>query len=80
MERNFSGPARVSGAAGTGKSVVAMHRAAHLARTSQGGRILLTTFSKTLAGRLSDGMDALLGPASDDRAKVEVDLTYMHTR
>jgi superfamily I DNA and RNA helicase len=40
VERNFGGPARVSGAAGTGKSVVAMHRAAQLARQSQDGRIL----------------------------------------
>src|SRR5438552_876415 len=57
VERNFNGPARVSGSAGTGKSVVAMHRAAYLARLSMGGWLLLTTFSKTLGSRLSDGMD-----------------------
>lgn len=72
VERNFNGPARVSGSAGTGKSVVAMHRAAHLARLSAGGRLLLTTFSKTLASRLSDGMDKLLGAASETRRRVEV--------
>jgi len=72
VERNFSGAARVSGSAGTGKSVVAMHRAAHLARMHEKGRVLLTTFSKTLAGKLSDGMDTLLGAASDARARVEV--------
>jgi hypothetical protein len=71
-ERNFNGPARVSGSAGTGKSVVAMHRAAYLARLSTGGRLLLTTFSKTLASRLSDGMDKLLGAASEARRRVEV--------
>jgi superfamily I DNA/RNA helicase len=76
VERNFSGPARVSGAAGTGKSVVAMHRAAHLAHQSQGGRILLTTFSRVLASRLSEGMDTLLGPASETRARVEV--SHLH--
>ncbi|WP_315715100.1 MULTISPECIES: 3'-5' exonuclease [unclassified Bradyrhizobium] len=70
--RNFNGPARVCGAAGTGKSVVAMHRAANLAHQSQGGRILLTTFSKVLASRLSEGMDTLLGPASSARARVDV--------
>jgi hypothetical protein len=75
--RNFNGPARVSGAAGTGKSVVAMHRAAHLARQSQGGRILLTTFSKVLASRLSEGMDTLLGPASNTRARVDV--AHLHS-
>jgi superfamily I DNA/RNA helicase len=72
VERNFNGPARVSGSAGTGKSVVAMHRAAYLARLSTGGRLLLTTFSKTLASRLSDGMDKLLGPVSGARTRVEV--------
>ena len=72
VERNFNGPARVSGSAGTGKSVVAMHRAAYLARLSTGGRLLLTTFSKTLASRLSDGMDKLLGPVSEARTRVEV--------
>jgi hypothetical protein len=72
VERNFNGPARVSGSAGTGKSVVAMHRAAYLARLSTGGRLLLTTFSKSLASRLSDGMDKLLGAASEARRRVEV--------
>jgi UvrD/REP helicase N-terminal domain/UvrD-like helicase C-terminal domain len=72
VERNFNGPARVSGSAGTGKSVVAIHRAAYLARLSTGGRLLLTTFSKTLASRLSDGMDKLLGAASEARRRVEV--------
>jgi UvrD-like helicase C-terminal domain/AAA domain len=72
VERNFNGPARVSGSAGTGKSVVAMHRASYLARLSTGGRILLTTFSKTLASRLSDGMDKLLGATSEARRRVEV--------
>jgi superfamily I DNA/RNA helicase len=72
VERNFNGPARVSGSAGTGKSVVAMHRAAYLARLSAGGRLLLITFSKTLASRLSDGMDKLLGAVSEARARIEV--------
>jgi UvrD-like helicase family protein len=49
-----------------------MHRAAYLARLSAGGRLLLTTFSKTLASRLSDGMDKLLGAASEARRRVEV--------
>ena len=33
VERDYTGPARVSGSAGTGKTIVALHRAAHLART-----------------------------------------------
>jgi hypothetical protein len=72
VERNFNGAGRVSGSAGTGKSVVAMHRAAYLARSATGGRVFLTTFSKTLAFRLADGMNKLLGPDSEARGRVEV--------
>ena len=72
VEKNFNGAARVSGSAGTGKSVVAMHRAAHLARLSTGSRVFLTTFSKTLASRLADGMNRLLGPDLEARSRVEV--------
>jgi len=49
VERDDNGPARVSGSAGTGKTVVALHRAVHLARKDEDARILLTTFSDTLA-------------------------------
>jgi superfamily I DNA/RNA helicase/mRNA-degrading endonuclease RelE of RelBE toxin-antitoxin system len=52
VRRSFGGPARVSGSAGTGKSIVALHRAVHLARENPGARILLTTFSKPLANAL----------------------------
>jgi hypothetical protein len=45
--RSYSGPARVRGAAGTGKTVVALHRARHLARRP-GARILMTSFVRTL--------------------------------
>jgi hypothetical protein len=50
--REYSGPARVSGSAGTGKTIVALHRAAHLARANADARVLLTTFSDTLANAL----------------------------
>ena len=36
VERRYNGPARVAGSAGTGKTVVALHRAVHLARTQPG--------------------------------------------
>lgn len=49
VEREYSGPARVSGTAGTGKTVVALHRAVHLARSNPDARVLLATFSDTLA-------------------------------
>lgn len=47
VRRSFPGPSRIRGPAGTGKTVVGLHRAAYLARTRP-GRILVTTFVKTL--------------------------------
>lgn len=46
-----SGPVRVLGGAGTGKTVLAMHRAKWLAenRTPEGKKVLFTTFTKNLA-------------------------------
>ena len=52
VERDFNGPARVSGSAGTGKTIVALHRAVFLARNHPDARVLLTTFSETLANAL----------------------------
>jgi hypothetical protein len=61
VERDYTGPARVSGSAGTGKTIVALHRAAHLARTHPDARVLLTTFSDTLASALHTKLKRLLG-------------------
>lgn len=72
VEKRYKGPARISGGAGTGKTVVAIHRAAHLARNSSGGRLLLTTYSRNLAGRLSDSLDLLMGAGSKNRARIDV--------
>ncbi|WP_309712535.1 UvrD-helicase domain-containing protein [Pseudolysinimonas sp.] len=47
VRRSFGGPSRIRGAAGTGKTVVALHRAAYLARVT-GGPVLVTTFVRTL--------------------------------
>jgi len=59
VERQWAGPVRVSGSAGTGKTIVALHRAAYLARTQPDARVLLTTFSKPLAAALSRKRDVL---------------------
>jgi superfamily I DNA/RNA helicase/mRNA-degrading endonuclease RelE of RelBE toxin-antitoxin system len=61
VERIFSGAARVSGSAGTGKTVVALHRAAHLARANRNSRVLLATFSDTLAHALRTKLRRLIG-------------------
>lgn len=60
VEHDYNGPARVSGSAGTGKTIVALHRAACLARRNPDARVLLTTFSDTLANVLRTKLKRLL--------------------
>ena len=56
VERRANGPMRVSGGAGTGKTVIAVHRAVELAKRDkadgQQPRILLTTYTRNLADDL----------------------------
>ena len=60
VERQYTGPARVSGSAGTGKTIVALHRAVFLARANQNARVLLTTFSPMLANALRTQLRRLI--------------------
>lgn len=60
VNRDYNGPARVAGSAGTGKTIVALHRAAHLARMDLDARVLLTTFSAALAHALQSKLKCLL--------------------
>ncbi|MBO1113885.1 UvrD-helicase domain-containing protein [Bordetella petrii] len=60
VERHYNGAARVSGSAGTGKSVVALHRAVHLAHQDEDARVLLSTFSDTLANALRGNLYRLI--------------------
>jgi hypothetical protein len=71
VRANFRGPARVLGGAGTGKTVVAMHRARYLARERfLGEPILFTTYNRNLASNIAGLLDGLCGP---ERAQIEVD-------
>jgi hypothetical protein len=72
VERDYSGPARVTGSAGTGKTIVALHRAAHLARTHADARVLLATFSDPLAHALRTRLKRLL--AGEPRLAERVDV------
>ena len=60
VEQNYSGSARISGSAGTGKTIVALHRAVFLARSNPDARVLLTTFSDTLASALRTKLRRLI--------------------
>ncbi|HXR45273.1 MAG TPA: UvrD-helicase domain-containing protein, partial [Pseudolysinimonas sp.] len=64
VRRSFAGPMRIRGAAGTGKTVVALHRAAHLARTVE-GRILFTSYVRTLPKVMSAVMQRLAPDVAD---------------
>ena len=60
----FNGPAKVTGGAGTGKTVVAMHRARFLAQalvdsTEPTGRILFATYTRSLAENLEQNLKDL---------------------
>ena len=73
VERDFAGPARVCGSAGTGKTIVALHRAVFLARKHPDSRILLTTFSETLANALRTKLRRLISnePRLAERLEVQ---------
>jgi len=72
VEREYNGPARVSGSAGTGKTIVALHRAVFLARTNPDARVLLTTFSDALANALRTKLRRLISnePRLGERLEV----------
>lgn len=72
VTRDFSGAARVSGSAGTGKTVVALHRAVHLARVMPEGRVLLATFSQPLAHALRASIRRLVGNEPRLLERIEV--------
>jgi superfamily I DNA/RNA helicase/mRNA-degrading endonuclease RelE of RelBE toxin-antitoxin system len=77
VERDYTGPARVSGSAGTGKTIVALHRAAFLARTNPDARILLATFSDTLAHALHTKLRRLIG--NEPRLGERIDVHSLNT-
>lgn len=72
VRRSFNGPSRIRGSAGTGKTVVGLHRAAYLART-RGGKVLVTTFVRTLPAV----MHQLLGRMAPE-VVAQVDFAGVH--
>lgn len=73
VEQDYSGPFRVSGSAGTGKTIVALHRAVFLTKKHDDARVLLTTFSTTLANALHGKLKRLIShePRLAERLEVE---------
>ena len=73
VEKEYNGPVRISGSAGTGKTIVALHRAVFLARTNPAARVLLTTFSEPLANVLRAKLRRLISnePRITERLDVQ---------
>lgn len=72
VTRHFNGPARVLGGAGTGKTVVAMHRTRHLTSkvfTGDHDRVLFLTFTANLAKHIEQNLKTLCG---EELARIEV--------
>ncbi len=75
VQRRFDGPALVSGGAGTGKTVIGLHRARYLAAevyTAPDEYVLLTTFTINLAENLAALMDSLCGEDQETRQRIQV--------
>jgi hypothetical protein len=73
VDRDYNGPARVSGGPGTGKTIVALHRVKRLAEhgpAPRGKDILLTTFNTNLAADLRQRLLDLTGPHILDRVEI----------
>ena len=73
VERHWNGPVRVLGGAGTGKTVVAMHRARWLARhvaTESEGKVLFTTFTRNLAVDIRENLSKICTRSELDRIEV----------
>jgi superfamily I DNA/RNA helicase/mRNA-degrading endonuclease RelE of RelBE toxin-antitoxin system len=75
VELDVNGPIRVLGGAGTGKTVVAMHRAAWLAKNMfdrEHDRILFTTYTRNLAADLRENLRKLCTDDPDALERIEV--------
>lgn len=73
VEKKQTTPTLVRGAAGTGKTVVAMHRAVYLVRNGfipSGKKLLFTTFTANLAVDIATALRSLCTP--DEMRRIEV--------
>ncbi|MFD1428383.1 superfamily I DNA/RNA helicase/mRNA-degrading endonuclease RelE of RelBE toxin-antitoxin system [Kroppenstedtia sanguinis] len=72
VEGNYRGPLRLLGGAGTGKTVVAMHRARRLAREvlQPGEKVLFTTFNLNLADSIRQTLGTMCTESELERIEV----------
>ncbi len=72
LDRDWNGPVRVTGGAGTGKTVVAMHRAVWLVRNKleDNRKVLFLTYNTNLAGDIAENLKKITTP--EEHARIEV--------
>lgn len=73
VDAAYKGPARVTGGPGTGKTVVALHRANMLAKRGN-GKVLVTTFTSTLSENLQSGLDMLV---DDEEVESRIEVSHV---
>ena len=72
VSRHWSGAARIRGAAGTGKTVIGLHRLAELARRYPDGKVLFTANSRSLAELLERRFHNLpMAPSNVEFANID---------
>ncbi|HRR40634.1 MAG TPA: UvrD-helicase domain-containing protein [Syntrophales bacterium] len=71
VERNFSGPAKLVGVSGSGKTAIVVKRAVHLAKQYLGKRILVLTLNRALASLIEDLIDEVC-PDEGCRGRIDV--------
>jgi len=71
VDADYAGPVRILGGAGTGKTVVAMHRARRLAsKLPEGEKMLFTTYTKTLTEDIRTNLQKICSP--EELSKIEI--------
>jgi len=74
VDASFQGPVKISGTAGTGKTVLALHRAFKLSKDNPDSKVLITTYSRTLAERIAQMAVVLAGESKH----IPTNLTISH--
>ncbi len=75
VSANYNGSSKIFGGAGTGKTVIALHRAKYLIENMndlKDDSVALLTFSRVLSNDIEQKADLLLGPNSEIRKKLKI--------
>ena len=73
---DYSGPAKLSGVTGSGKTSIAVKRAVRLARQYEGERILVLSLNRALCEFISEIVDYACGPDAELRRRIDVNSLF----